>query len=500
MQSRSQQIRSNLAHPVIDSDGHVLEYLPAALPFLRDELGPQLFEHYLKRLSPLDGMVKRAGVQTRTPQSGWWGTPARNTRDLATAVIPRLLHERLDEFGMDFTVLYPTKAFGIAGIEADDLRIGVCRGFNRYFAETYGPFADRMTMAGVIPMHTPDEAVAEIEHCHQLGLKVVGLPEGVLRAIPEPGDPSPWLLPGQAHWFDTFGLDSAFDYDPVWSKLGELRFAATCHGGLGDLMPFTFTSVSSFVSNHIGYFAERMQKLCKSLFFGGVTTRFPRLNIALLECGSAWASPLLADIVEHWERRNLAALEANLDPALIDWPEFERLMRTYGGDLVGDLSDEELRSNLSALSAIGGEPVDRDEFRALELREKRDIYDRFVPRFFFGCEADDRTVAFAFSKANAFGARLQPVLSSDIGHWDVDEMADVVTNSFALVEKGILDEEEYETFVSSNPLRLFTGSNPQFFEGTVVEGFARRALADDGRMPTPGLTRGPAVVPEREHG
>jgi hypothetical protein len=34
MRSKSERIRSQLGHPVIDSDGHVLEYLPAAFPYL----------------------------------------------------------------------------------------------------------------------------------------------------------------------------------------------------------------------------------------------------------------------------------------------------------------------------------------------------------------------------------------------------------------------------------------------------------------------------------
>jgi predicted TIM-barrel fold metal-dependent hydrolase len=477
MRSESQRRHDELGHPVIDCDGHVYEYLPAAQPYLREELGPVRYARYVDRPLPLDDMVKGPSRRTRVPQSGWWGIPARNTRDLATAVLPRLLHERLDEFGIDFTVLYPTRAFGIAGIDDDEIRIGVCRAFNRYFADTYGPYADRMTPVGVIPMHTPAEAVAELEHCHDLGLKVVGLPEGVLRPIAEPGEPSPWLLPGQTHWFDTFGMDSEHDYDPVWAKLGELRFAATCHGGLGDMMPFTFTSPSSFVANHIGYFAERMQKVCKSLFFGGVTTRFPDLNVAFLECGVGWGCTLLSDIVEHWEKRNLDALHRNLDPALVDWAQLEHLVRRHGAELIGDIGDDELRTNLRSLSAVGGEPAELDEFRALAIREKADIYDRFVPRFFFGCEADDRTVAFAFSPANAFGAKLQPILSSDISHWDVEEMADVLANSYSLVEQGILDEGQFEDFVCRNPLRLFAGTNPTFFDGTPVESYAREHLA-----------------------
>ena len=35
------QIRAQLPHPVIDADGHVLEFLPASLPHLREALGPE---------------------------------------------------------------------------------------------------------------------------------------------------------------------------------------------------------------------------------------------------------------------------------------------------------------------------------------------------------------------------------------------------------------------------------------------------------------------------
>ena len=46
---------------------------------------------------------------------------------------------------------------------------------------------------------------------------------------------------------------------------------------------------------HIGSFADSMHRLVKSLFLGGVTRRFPRLNIAVLECGVGWAAILLAE-------------------------------------------------------------------------------------------------------------------------------------------------------------------------------------------------------------
>lgn len=472
MNSESARIRASLDHPVIDADGHVQEFLPAAQPYLREALGPRKFEEYRAQTSQHDSILGgddwARRQRTRVPQSAWWGTPA-NTRDLATAAIPGLLHDRMDEFGIDFSVLFPSKALGIAGHDDDEMRQGLCRGFNDFLFDTFRPYADRLTVGAVIPMHTPEEAVAELQRCAANGVKVVSFPEGVLRPITDPGAASPWLLPGQTHWFDTFGLDSAYDYDPVWAACVEHGFAATFHGGLGDLAPFTFTSISSYVFNHVGFFAERMNRLCKSLLMGGVTRRFPTLNIAFLECGVGWASSLLIDMVEHWEKRNLAALEGNLDPALVDLDEFEALMRAYGGDLLAGAGDVDLRAALQAVSAPGVEPPHRDEFRFMGIETKTDLRDRFVPRFFFGCEADDRAIAFAFSKANAFEARLQPIFSSDLAHWDVDDMAGVVAEAHGLVRKGLLTDEDFADFTFHNPVKLFCNGNPDFFAGTAVE-------------------------------
>ena len=482
--SPSQQVRERLDHPVIDADGHVLEFMPAALPYLREALGPKLFEQYRSQTSPIGrimgGTSHAEREQTRAPQSAWWGNPAAKTIDLATATIPALLHERLPELGIDFCVLYPTKTLGTAGVSDQDMRIGLCHGLNTFFADTYGPFADRMTVAGVVPMVTPQEAIAELAHCRELGLKVVGLPEGVTRLIPKP-DPesrSPFLVPGQTHWFDTFGLDSEHDYDPVWQAVRDNGFAAVFHGGIGHIAPYTFTSISSYVFNHIGFFAERMHRLCKSLFLGGVTRRFPDLNIAFLECGVGWACSLLVDIVEHWEKRNLHALKENLDPALVDWDLFEALMTKYGGSLLDTV--DELRESLQSIPAVGVPPAHLDEFRHLEVTSKAELKDLFVPRFFFGCEADDRTMSFAFSSANAFGSRLQPVFSSDIAHWDVEDMAAVVAEAWGLVRKEVLTPEDFRDFTFTNPARLFAGRNPDFFEGTAVADAVRPLVRTSG--------------------
>jgi hypothetical protein len=62
-----------------------------------------------------------------------------------------------------------------------------------------------------------------------------------------------------------------------------------------------------------------------------------------------------------------------------------------------------------------------------------------------------------------------PTLGSDIGHWDVAVMADVMTEAHELVTDGVLSADQFEAFVHTNPARLYLDQNPEFFNGTVLE-------------------------------
>jgi hypothetical protein len=206
-----------------------------------------------------------------------------------------------------------------------------------------------------------------------------------------------------------------------------------------------------------------------------VTRRFPAATFGFMECGVAWACALLADLVEHWEKRNLEDIQ-HLDPARIDWEELAGLIREYGNGLGGIL--DEGRPVADALAWVPNAtqaPAHRDDFAAAGIATKQDLYDRFVPPFYFGCEGDDRTIAFAFSPANAFGARLKPVFGSDIGHWDVPEMNGVVAEAHGMVDKGILSDQDFRDFVFANPVGMFTAADPDFFDGTAVESAVRAA-------------------------
>jgi hypothetical protein len=74
-------------------------------------------------------------------------------------------------------------------------------------------------------------------------------------------------------------------------------------------------------------------------------------------------------------------------------------------------------------------------------------------------------------------SRLNAIFSSDIGHFDVPDMREVVPEAYELVEHGLLTDEDFRDFVFGNAVRFWGEVNPDFFRGTTVEKAAAEALA-----------------------
>ena len=211
-------------------------------------------------------------------------------------MIPGLLNERLDEFGIDFAVIYPTAGLGFPQVPNPAHRRAVCRAFNAFSAEFFAPYPERMTPAAVIPMHTPEEAIDALNHAHDLGLKTIMLGSLIRRPIPQLEREAPTLA-AEFPWLDVLGLDSIYDYDPVWQRCLDLGFSPTFHSN-GRGRAFTLrNSPSNFVYNHIGHFASTSEAVCKALLLGGVTHRFPELKFGFLEGGAGWACQLYSDLL-----------------------------------------------------------------------------------------------------------------------------------------------------------------------------------------------------------
>lgn len=459
-----ERIRQRIDHPVIDGDGHLIEYQPLVRDFLVEIAGESVAQRFdaLSHGPKLTrSMSREQRRQLGIPQLPWWGLPSANTLDRATAMLPELMYRRLDELGIDFALLFPTYGLTVTALDDEELRRASARAFNRYYAELYAPWRDRLEPVACIPMFTPDEALEALEHAVvEQGLKAVMLAGVVPRPVPGAEE-----VRG-ARWIDTLAHDGEYDYDPVWRRCEELGVAPSFHAsGMGW---GSRSSLSSYAFNHIGNFAAAGEAACRSLFFDGVPRRFPSLRFGFLEGGVAWGINLFSDILGHWEKRNGRAI-GHYDPAALDRPQLEALFREHAPKAILERLDR-MDDALRMLSDIDDDPQPRDEFADSGVTSVEDVKAMFEQQFFFGCEADDPMNALAFDRRRIpLGARLRPVFASDISHWDVPDFRQVLPEAWELVEEGHMSEADFRAFTCDNARKLLTANNPHFFANTILQ-------------------------------
>ena len=462
------KIRRELDHPVVDADGHLIEFTPLVRDFLVEIAGESVAARFdaLQRGSVLAREVPREAKRgLGMTRFAWWGVPTRNTLDRATAMLPRLLYSRLDEMGIDYALLFPTYGLTVTALSDDELRPALARAYNRYYAECHGEFRDRLEPVAAIPCFNPQEAIAELDHA----IGVLGLKAAMFSGVIARKMPGAENVRG-ATWMDTLCHDSDYDYDPLWRRCEELGVPVTFHAsgqGWGTRM-----SRTNYVYNHIGNFAVAGEAACRSIFFGGVARRFPKLRFGFLEGGVAWGANLYSDILGHFEKRNRGAI-GHYDPRALDRAQLGALIERNASKAVRDRLSR-LDDALFMLCDPDEDPAAIDEFRESRIESREDIKELFEKRFFFGCEADDPMNATAFDRSKIpLSARLNAVFASDIGHWDVPDFREVLPEAWELIEDGHLDRDDFRAFTCDNAIALLAGARPDFFEGTAIAGYAR---------------------------
>ena len=207
------QVHAKVKHPIIDGDGHWVECPPVFAEKMRKVGGDKAADGFLAPRGAGEPLKMTPAERTarRIAQPNFWNRQGENTLDRATAMMPRLLYERLDEIGSDFVVIYPTAGLGLPRIKDDATRRAVIRAYNIVSADYFRDFSDRMTPAAVIPMHTPEEAIEELEFVtKELGSKV-----GMFGSnLPRPARP-PWRRMTNLERMDPAKLDRKLLMDLV---------------------------------------------------------------------------------------------------------------------------------------------------------------------------------------------------------------------------------------------------------------------------------------------
>src|SRR3954467_7654137 len=105
------EVHAGLKHPVIDGDGHWVEYDPVFAERMRKVGGDKAADGFLATMRVTRDALAMSVAERkrrRIAMPGFWGRQTEQTLDRATAMMPRLLYDRLDEFGADFAIIYPT--------------------------------------------------------------------------------------------------------------------------------------------------------------------------------------------------------------------------------------------------------------------------------------------------------------------------------------------------------------------------------------------------------
>ncbi len=488
--STVEKIRAQLKHPIVDGDGHWVESITVHLDYIKDVAGQKMSDDYAKYCSSHARWYEATDAERkhqRMRRATWWLSPT-DTYDRATIMMPNLLKTRMDDLGIDFATMYSSIGLNFHRIRSEDMRKAVVRAYNIMARDFFVGHEDRMTPVACIAPLTPQEGIDELNFIKkELKLKAVMMVGAFPRVIPAFAEKAqaqatdfrmrPNDLP---YYIEALGLDNQYDYDPLWQAFNDLGIAVTAHGGSRDWVDRM--SWTNDVYNHIDHFANGNHTFAKAVFLGGVVTRFPKLNFAFLEGGMGWGTSLCCDLQGHWEKRNWAAMKKALDPKNMNEAEMKKLILQYGGPKMKENADAILKSiewnkhQADSKYLSEREKEHYDDFAHLgPISSKREIRELYSRNFYFGCEADDPTTMFAFDPR--MKARLKAMFSSDIGHWDVHHIDDVLPEVYEALEDGHLTEQDFREFTFTNVVGLHGKMNPDFFKGTKVEKEANAELA-----------------------
>lgn len=465
-------VRERVGHALVDGDGHLIEVRAAFVRFVQERGWGRLLDDPFARglLVPGDEQMMFPSAEVRrrfhTHKPHFWITPA-NTRDYAAVTMPGLMYERLPETGFDFSVVYPTYGLHLSQIPDAEARRGLCRAYNEMVAADFAPYRDRLSPVAVLPLHTPEEGIDELEHAASLGLKAFVIPSFVWRTIPAFAD-APDEYRSRLRRLDTYGVDSEHDYDPFWRRAVELNAPLAAHLSGAGLIDHVSPSNSIFSA---GQFAATGEVLAKSLILGGVLHRFPQLRVALLEGGVAVGARLFSDLIGRFDKRGPDGI-SHLDPRGIDTAELARLAAQYHPRLA-DVPPEQL------VPAIRADEAAANDFAATGAQSAKDLRDQFCRGLYWGCEGDDPLVGVAFdTRVNPLGATLPTFVGSDIGHWDVPAFDHPLHEAYEQVEHGVLTPSQFRDFTLTNAVRFYAGDRPDFFIDTTIEGTARQIIGE----------------------
>jgi predicted TIM-barrel fold metal-dependent hydrolase len=193
---------------------------------------------------------------------------------------------RLDDLtleGVWAEVLYPSLGLWCALIEDRALIREAARAENEWLVSAIQSVApDRYVCAALMPMVDVDDAVAELEHAAEIGLKIVSLPTG--------------SAPGAPDWHDNA-------WEPLWSAAERASMVIGFHIGTdGEDPAASYRGPGGAILNYVET-TFGGQRSAMKLVASGALDRHPDLRVLVSEGGATWA-PFIGDRMNEAYRQH----------------------------------------------------------------------------------------------------------------------------------------------------------------------------------------------------
>lgn len=190
--------------------------------------------------------------------------------------------------GVDGEILFPNKGLTIWATPDAKFSQTMCRVYNEWAWETFGPFNDSLIPMACVATADIDGAIAEIQRCAALGFRGISFP-----CKPVFGPPN----------FEDLNYNLR-EFEPLWDCVEDVDLPVTFHVSTGR-DPRTARSQGGAIINYtVHSLAPTMEPLV-NICASGVAERHPNLRFGSVEAGIGWVAWALEAMDEAYRKHHM---------------------------------------------------------------------------------------------------------------------------------------------------------------------------------------------------
>ena len=190
--------------------------------------------------------------------------------------------------GIDAEVIFPNKGLSMWATSDCQFSMAMCRVWNDWAWETFGPYYDRLSPLACLATGDLDGSLAEIERVAKLGFRGLCLPCKPTWGPPDADEPN-------YNWPE---------FDRLWACVQDVDLPITFHVSTGRdprSARGNGGAVINYVSHSLAPTIEPLANLCAS----GVLERFPGIRFATIEAGIGWVAWALTAMDEAYRKHHM---------------------------------------------------------------------------------------------------------------------------------------------------------------------------------------------------